>query len=141
MTPEGEVKKHLNEELASIGIFKFRDAVKAYKAKHVLHGYYFMPAATGMGEAGVADYVLCLLGKYVEIEVKADKEPSKLQQLHGDVINHAMGDWYVVRDKKEVDKLILHFKNIIVQIMTTIEVTKMMEGVELMEQKTKGVTH
>lgn len=140
-TPEGVVKDHLKKELSMIAVFPFTEAVATYKREEVINGYFFMPAATGMGEAGVADLVLCIFGQYVEIEVKADKEPTDLQALHGKIINAALGQWFVVRNKEEVDRLISVIKMMIIRLQTAYHLSQVQQEQEIMNEKDMGTTH
>lgn len=69
-TPERKVKK------------KVIDILKKHKA------YYAMPVASGFGNAGVPDILVCLGGKFIAIECKANGgkctalQLSNLQQIH-----------------------------------------------------------
>ncbi len=97
MTPEGKVKKIICLGLAELGILPMTKALAAVKAHTHMIGYFFMPAGTGMGEAGVADILVCLNGKYIEIEVKAAKgKQSGIQKAHQDVIEAAGGEYALI---------------------------------------------
>ena len=54
----------------------------------------FSPYTAGFGKSGVPDIVACLRGVFWGIEVKREgKSPTKLQQLRGDEIRAAGGQW------------------------------------------------
>lgn len=81
MTPEGRVKKEIKKILDSYG------------TKLV----YFMPPASPYGQAGIADFVCCVSGRYLEIEAKAeDGRVTTIQKLHGKKIEEARGIWITV---------------------------------------------
>lgn len=61
-TPEGKVKKKIKDKLTKWG------------------AYYFMPPANGYGRAGVPDFAVCYLGKYIAIEAKAGTKTTPLQR-------------------------------------------------------------
>lgn len=63
MTPEGRVKKKIKAVLEQLEI------------------PYCMPFTGGYGKSGVADFICCVGGKYVEIEAKAPgKNLTELQK-------------------------------------------------------------
>lgn len=81
-TPEGKIKKKLDTQL---------------KLRHV---WYFNPQAGPFGKAGVPDKILCVKGKLVGIECKADptKKPTALQVKTMNEIEAAGGKCFVVCD-------------------------------------------
>jgi hypothetical protein len=57
---------------------KVKAKVKAMLAKH--RAYFFMPATHGYGSSGVPDIVVCMHGRFIGIECKANGgEPTALQ--------------------------------------------------------------
>lgn len=81
-TPEGKVKD------------KVRKLLKEY------HAWYFLPGNNGFGKSGVPDFVVCVGGRFVGIECKADatKRPTELQLKAAREIQLAGGDWLLVCD-------------------------------------------
>ena len=78
-TPESKVKKKVRETLNELG------------------AYYAMPIGTGFGNSGVPDFLVCLKGKFIGIECKANgKKPTALQQKHLDDIQKAGGRRLVI---------------------------------------------
>jgi len=93
MTPEAKVKK------------KVKDILSAHGA------YYVMPVPSGLGHAGIPDFLLCLKGRFVGIECKANgNKPTALQTHHLESIRNAGGEAIVV-DETNYDELHswLHF--------------------------------
>ena len=86
LTPEGKVKQ------------KVAKMLKRYKL------WFFYPAANGMGRAGIPDIITILAGKFVGIEVKADKtkKPTMLQQQCGRQIIAAGAQWFLVYDDQSL---------------------------------------
>jgi len=82
-TPEKRVKKKLTDMLK----------------KHSI--WYFLPAANGMGRAGIPDVIAIVNGIFVGIECKADekKEPTALQMDCAKRIRAAGGYWFLVCDE------------------------------------------
>ena len=82
MTPEGKIKKRLVDTL---------------KTEQVWH---FLPAANGMGRAGIPDVICSVEGKFVGIECKADetKKPTALQLRCAKEIRASGGMWFLVYD-------------------------------------------
>jgi hypothetical protein len=81
-TPEGRVKKHLTEILR----------------RHKV--WYFFPGNNGFGKSGLPDIIAIVRGRFVGIEVKADKtkKPTALQWKTGRDIKEAGGMWFLVYD-------------------------------------------
>jgi hypothetical protein len=82
MTPEGKIKKKLTEML---------------KHEKV---WYFLPAANGMGRAGIPDVIAIVEGQFIGIECKADaaKKPTALQMECAKQIRNAGGYWFLIFD-------------------------------------------
>jgi hypothetical protein len=93
LTPEGKVKKRLTDMLR----------------KHKV--WYFYPGNNGFGKSGLPDIIAIVRGRFVGIEVKADKtkKPTALQWKTGREIKEAGGAWFLVYDDDtiaEVEALI-----------------------------------
>ena len=87
MTPEAKVKKKVKAILEAHG------------------AYYAMPVGAGFGNAGVPDFLLCLKGRFIGIECKANGgKPTKLQVKHLEDIRRAGGEAIVV-DETNYDDL------------------------------------
>jgi hypothetical protein len=82
MTPEGKIKK------------KLTDMLKHEKV------WYFLPAANGMGRAGIPDVIAIVEGQFIGIECKADaaKKPTALQMECAKQIRNAGGYWFLIFD-------------------------------------------
>ena len=92
MTPEGKVKKKVQQ------ILKDRGA------------YYFSPVTGGFGRSGVPDIVACYHGKFIGIECKAgNNKPTALQLKNLDEITKAGGTSLVINEDN-VDLLIATMK-------------------------------
>jgi len=77
-TPEGRVKAAVDRILKRHG------------------AYYVKPVSRGFGRAGVPDYLVCFMGKFLAIECKgSDKLPTPLQQVQLGLIHKAGGATYV----------------------------------------------
>lgn len=81
-TPEGRIKKRLTEMLR----------------RHKV--WYFFPGNNGFGKSGLPDIIAIIRGRFVGIEVKADKtkKPTALQYKTGHEIKEAGGSWFLVYD-------------------------------------------
>jgi hypothetical protein len=74
MTPEGKIKVEIKRILAEYSV------------------YYCMPAGTGYGHSGIADFCCCINGHFLAIEAKAgSKQPTALQQQELDKVDAAGG--------------------------------------------------
>ena len=92
MTPEGKVKKKVQQ------ILKDRGA------------YYFSPVTGGFGRSGVPDIVVCFHGRFVGIECKAgNNQPTALQQKNLDDIEKAGGVALVINERN-VENLVAILK-------------------------------
>ena len=89
LTPESKVKRKVVEMLKHHGV------------------WYFFPANNGFGKAGIPDLIAIAKGKFVGIEVKADrtKKPTALQMKCGEEIQRAGGWWFLVYDTESIDAL------------------------------------
>lgn len=95
MTPEGEVKKKVQEYLNSIGCIA---ASKAPLTSPAHHGYYFMPVSNGMGVHGIPDIIGHYKGFFFAIETKVEKkDPTPLQEHQLKAILMSGGASFVVR--------------------------------------------
>ncbi len=82
MTPEGEVKKKVEEIL------------RRYEV------WYFKPVNFGYGKVGVPDFICCVNGKFLGIETKAEKGVLTINQQHQiEGIKQAGGMACVVKPK------------------------------------------
>jgi len=88
-TPEGKIK---------------RKVVEVLKAHSV---WYFFPANNGFGKAGIPDIIAIVNGKFMGVEVKADrtKKPSALQKKCGEEIQRAGGWWFLVYDEESIGSM------------------------------------
>lgn len=89
LTPEGKVKRKVVEVLKEHGV------------------WYFFPANNGFGKAGIPDIIAIVGGKFMGIEVKADrtKKPTALQKKCGEEIQRAGGWWFLVYDTDTIASL------------------------------------
>lgn len=79
MTPEAKAKKKVKQLLADYGV------------------WYCSPMGSGFGNSGVPDLIGCSKGRFFAIEVKANTEVTKLQQMNLDMIAAQGGFAIVVR--------------------------------------------
>ena len=88
-TPEGRVKRRLTDRL------------KHHKI------WYFYPGNNGFGKSGLPDVIAIVRGRFVGIEVKADKtkKPTALQWKTGREIIAAGGLWFLVYDDDTISKV------------------------------------
>ena len=85
-TPEVKVKKQIRKILDEMG------------------AYYAMPIGAGFGNAGVPDFLICLRGRFVAIECKAEGgKPTKLQAQHLERIREAGGVAVVIDETNYED--------------------------------------
>jgi len=92
MTPEGKVKKKVQQ------ILKDRGA------------YYFSPVTGGFGRSGVPDIVACFHGRFIGIECKAgNNEPTALQLKNLADIKTAGGVDLVINEEN-IDLLVATLK-------------------------------
>lgn len=94
-TPEGKVKDQIK---------------KILKAHDV---YYAMPMGTGYGNAGVPDFLICVMGRFIAVEAKAGKgTTTALQEKNLQKIRDAGGDVFVIHERNlgKLDARIKLFK-------------------------------
>lgn len=107
MTPEGKVKKIIKDGLHEIYIFPFEKALACVKNNEPIAGYYLMPGSSGIGEAGIGDFLICMRGEFIEIETKTTKgKPTGIQKAHASVISAAGGKAYLVSGEDEANHFI-----------------------------------
>lgn len=88
MTPEGKIKKKVQQVLKDRG------------------AYYFTPVTGGFGRSGVPDIVACFHGRFIGIECKAgNNKPTALQLKNLDDIEKAGGVGLVINEAN-VDSLV-----------------------------------
>ena len=76
---------------------KVKAKIKAILKAHNV--YYAMPIGTGYGNAGVPDFLCCVNGRFVAIEVKAGKgQTTALQDKNLRDIAAANGVTFVIRE-------------------------------------------
>jgi Holliday junction resolvase len=86
-TPEKKVKNKVVAQLKTLG------------------AYYFYPVTGGYGASGVPDIIVCLKGRFIGIECKANgNKPTALQQMNLDQIA-AQGGIALVIDETNVNQL------------------------------------
>jgi hypothetical protein len=83
VTPEGKVKKKVDDLLKKYGV------------------WFFSPQSGPYGQAGIPDRIACVRGRLVGIEVKANKtsKPTTLQVMQGQRIIASGGLWFLVYDE------------------------------------------
>ena len=83
---------------------KVKDKVK--KVLKELGAYYAMPATGGYGSSGVPDFLVCLRGRFIGIECKANGgKPTALQEKNLDDIRKNNGIAFVVDENNVSDLL------------------------------------
>jgi len=90
-TPEGKIKKKLDKAL-----------------KEVDDLFVFSPQAGPFGSSGIPDRIVCYMGEFIGIEVKADKtkEMTKLQYNCAGKIMDAGGGFFLVYDDLTIQSVI-----------------------------------
>lgn len=87
MTPEARIKVKVKATLTGAG------------------AYYAMPATGGYGLSGTPDFLVCLKGKFIAIECKANgNKPTALQEAAMQRIRDAGGRAFVI-DETNMDRL------------------------------------
>lgn len=87
MTPEGRVKAKIKRALDALGA----DA------------WYYMPVSTGYGKHGVPDFLLCIKGRFMSIEAKANGgQCTALQERQMSLMRGAGAVTFVI-DEHSVD--------------------------------------
>jgi pantoate kinase len=87
MTPEGKVKAKVKKTLLEIG------------------AYYAMPIGTGFGNAGVPDFLVCVRGRFIGIECKANGGKPTALQLKNLADIEAAGGLAFIIDENNVAEL------------------------------------
>lgn len=106
MTPEGKVKKSIKDLLESFNIRSFKESLSRIEQGLDIDGYYSMPVPGTLGESGVADFVVCYLGSYIEIEAKSEKGSQRgIQKAHEKVIRASDGKYILVKGEKDLYKV------------------------------------
>lgn len=78
--------------------------VKAGAQRHTFGGKSFMKKST---LAGMADILLCIHGKYIEVELKTETgKQSQVQKDHQEKIENAGGLYYIVRSFEQFKSII-----------------------------------
>lgn len=79
MTPEGKVKAAVDRILKRYG------------------AWYVKPVSNGMGRAGIPDYLVCFMGRFLAIECKGSDQgkPTPLQSQQLALIHQAGGATYI----------------------------------------------
>lgn len=97
-TPEGKIKVKLDKMLKSYG-------------KDV---WYFNPQSGIFGKSGIPDKILCVNGKFIGVECKADrtKKPTALQLQCMEKIEQAGGVCFVVYDNETIHHVKLYIERI-----------------------------
>jgi len=95
MTPEGKTKKQIVAYLKSI------------------NAWYFIPVSNGLGRHGIPDIIVCLEGRFIALEVKAqgkrgakDRGATPLQMIQINQIRVAGGIAAVVDCVEEVKEML-----------------------------------
>ena len=94
MTPEGKAKRKISEFLKSMEDYGV---------------WYFMPIGGQYGKKGIPDYIICICGQFVGVEVKAFSSRNKVTKIQQRVLNdiRAAGGAAVVVNSEE---MLLKFK-------------------------------
>ena len=87
-TPEGKMKAKVDRALKRFGV------------------WFFSPQAGPFGRAGIPDRIACVDGRFLGIEVKADrtKQPTKLQVQCMEAIEASGGKCFVVFDDASLEE-------------------------------------
>ena len=99
VTPEGKIKLKLDKMLKSYN----KDL------------WYFNPQSGIFGKSGIPDKILCVNGKFIGVECKADrtKKPTALQLQCMEKISQAGGVCFVVYDNETINQVKLYIERII----------------------------
>jgi hypothetical protein len=82
---------------------KVKDWVKKCILEAFPDAYWYMPVPMGFGRKGVPDILLCINGRFVAIECKAESSgvPTKLQQKNLDDVDKAGGLAFTMAGKDQ----------------------------------------
>jgi hypothetical protein len=66
-----------------------------------INGFYFMPVQSGFGVSGIHDFVMCIRGRFVTVETKAQNsgrlpKASRLQELFAEATTRASGLTFLI---------------------------------------------
>lgn len=75
MTPEGKVKKLVQDALRGFHVYPFADIATGRVSAHKVRGFYYMPVAGRFSVLGIHDFVGCWDGIFFSLETKAPDEP------------------------------------------------------------------
>lgn len=83
---------------------RFKDLIKEVLKKHKV--FYFMPVPLGMGKHGVPDFICCLKGEFLAIEVKGPKgKLTKNQEVCMAEIKDSNGITVVINSEVNIEAL------------------------------------
>lgn len=102
-TPEGRVKDLVKAVLEEYGIYPAGHAVWFDDDRAAIPGWYYMPVQTGMGVAGIPDFIGCYKGRFWAIETKAGTELTPNQAQRRIEINDAGGSVFIVRTESDLE--------------------------------------
>ena len=90
MTPEGKIKRKLDNTLKQLGV------------------WYYSPQSGPFGRSGIPDRVAIHKGRFIGIECKADakKKPTALQIKCMKEIDNAGGKCFVVYDDETIQQVV-----------------------------------
>lgn len=93
-TPEGKIKAKVDKALVQLKV------------------WWFSPQAGPYGKAGIPDRIVCAGGKFIGIEVKADrtKKPTRLQISCMEKIESSGGRCFVVCDDESLAEAVAYIK-------------------------------
>jgi hypothetical protein len=95
MTPESKVKQKVREALRSITL-----------------SYHVMPVTGGYGKSGPPDFIVCISGRFVGIECKANgNKPTALQMKNLQDIVSAGGQAFIV-DETSIGVLVMYLSEL-----------------------------
>ena len=113
-TPEGIVKDEIKKALHELHILPFVQCISRLNKDEHFNGYYSMPSSSGMGEAGIADFLICVKGLYVEVEAKSDVgTQSALQRLHEQAVLESGGVYLLIHGCSEVPEITEYLTRVI----------------------------
>lgn len=102
-TPEGKIKDAVKKLLEDKGVL---NAAKSVNATPSITGWYYMPVQSGMGVAGIPDFIICFRGRFIAVETKAPgKKPTRFQDHQLNAIGLAGGIAFVVDGEEAVKVL------------------------------------
>ena len=90
---------------------RVKDKIKKILKAHNI--YYAMPHGAGYGNAGVPDFLICVMGRFIAVKAKAGKgTTTALQEKNLQKIRDAGGDAFVIHERNlgKLDARIKMFK-------------------------------